>query len=147
MDIEATVEFSAATLSYPDQNGKVSLGGPIWNDSPTDYEDKRIYIHSDVELTMDLPNLMFPSFFPEPQYTHKLFFLPEDATTLGDESDLIAYLGTAAVVPLAVSLTDEGGFTLILNGGGTPTFTERSEIGNYFFIHQVLDSYDNHMGL
>lgn len=62
-------------LSWSDNEAQLLLGGVAWNDTPADYLSKLIYLHGDVEVTLELPTLQQPDVFTEPKYTSKLFII------------------------------------------------------------------------
>ena len=88
---------------------------------------------------------MTPTLFEPPSFTHKLFWV--FGSLYSDDLDtLLANLET--LIPWqSDNLTDEGGFEVIMNEDGEPTFSLRSDIGNVYFVHQVLDAEGNHIGL
>ena len=133
MTIHFDIGFSVDGLvSWPGQTGEVLLGGVAWNETPTDYQDKMIYIYSDKEITMKLPTLMHPSLFESPEYTHELSLVSDADSDDRIEED-----------ELDVSFSD--GFQVTFNQNGSPTYTDRAVIGNYYFIHNVLNELGFHV--
>ena len=119
----------------------------MWDTSTFSLDATHVYLHSNKETHIELPKITNIGEFPIAQYLHYLY-LVENYTTEQETTSCtsctadhdITEEGTGTKYGRWTEEGDEGGFTLIMNAGGVPTYTGRHELtSSYHLVHVLFE--------